>query len=402
MSGAAVRPLFWRIGSPYAAAAAKPGKAQSAMRLAARYAAVAGQGEDLQALQQEACHVAAEGLEADFAKLLVYDANEQDFLVAAGVGWRPGVVGRSRLEADTGTAAGFAWHTGEPVIANAIGFDKRFRTPDLLIEHGLARSINVPIPGDGSLAFGVLEVESSRRGAFATDDACFLQLLAHSLAAARVRLVRQALHDEQAARSTDEYQLSLHEMQHRIRNDLQGICSGIDLEIRRLADAGQRGGYDRVSRRVLALAALYDHLLGIQSGGIVEMGAYLGSLCQRIAAAADLPSRGIALAAETQPIGMTIDRAGRLAIAVNELVANAAEHAFPNGQSGKIVVRLFTPDAGGAGRPVVTVSDDGCGFQGPRPGSSGLGFVDRLVRGAGGVLTRLDGPGTEWRIALAS
>ncbi len=395
-------PLFWPIASPPASAAAAPARAQSAMRLAARYAAAAGQSDDLQALQQEACFVAAEGLESGFAKLLAYDSGRQDFLVVAGVGWQPGVVGYSRLDADTGTAAGFAWHTGESVICNALGNDRRFRVPRLLVEHGLARSINVPIAGDAQDAFGVLEVESPERGEFTAEDVWFLQLLARSMAAARNRLMRQALHDEQVARSGDDNNMSLQEMQHRVRNDLQGICSSLDREGRKMADEEQRGGYDRVGRQVQALAALYNYLAGARSGGPIDMGAYLGSLCMRIEAAGALASRGIAVGVETQPVSMAIDRAGRLAIAVNELVANAAEHAFPDGRGGKIMVRLFAQTAGGSGSSVVTVGDDGCGFKGPRPGSNGLSFVERLVRGAGGVLTRSEGEGTEWRIALSS
>ena len=370
------------------------------MSLAARYAVTAGQSDDLQGLQQEACHVAATGLRADLAKLLVYQADRHDFLVQAGVGWRPGVVGRSRLAADAGTVAGLVWLAGEPVIANALAEDKRFRTPHLLPGHGIASCIGVPVSGDGLMTFGVLEVDSCRRREFAADDVCFLQLLAHSLAAARGRLVRQACHDEQAARRSDDQQMSLHEMQHRIRNDLQGICSSLDREVRGLDDPTQRAGYDRVRRRVLALVGLYDHLLGVQAGGIVDMGAYLPALCTKIALGAELASRGIALGIDIQPWGMPIDQAGRLAIAVNELVANAVEHAFPDGRSGTITVRLLARGVDGAGCPLVIVRDDGCGFQGPRPGSAGLGFVDRLVRGAGGVLTRSDGCGTEWRIAL--
>ncbi len=394
------QPLFWRIGSPPAPIAAKPERAQSAMRLAAQYAAFAGLSEDLQALAQEACHVAAEGLGTRFAKLLVYDDADQRFLVVAGVGWQPGVIGHARLEADTGTAAGFAWHTGQSVVSNALGEDKRFRVPELLAKHGLKRSINVPVPSNGQVAFGVLEVESSEGGEFGADDAHFLRLLSHTFAAARDRVVRQSLHDAQSRRSADEHQMSLREMQHRVRNDLQGICSSIDRESRRVDDAEQRASFDRVSRRVLALAGLYDHLLAIQSSDTVEMGAHLSSLCLRIAAAADLSARGITLRAETQPIRMAIDRAGRLAVAVNELIANAAKHAFPNGQAGKIVVCLFARVASGDGFPIVTVSDNGCGFKGPRSGSAGLDFVDRLVREAGGVLTRSDKAGTEWKIAL--
>ncbi len=393
-------PLFWPKDS--SSAPLLPGwpeRMRARMRLAARYAVIAGQSEDLPALQQEACQVAADGLQAGFATLLAYQADDHDFLVQAGVGWRPGVVGRSRVQADTGTAAGLAWLTGEPAVCNALAQDTRFRALDLLTEHGVVRSVSVPVPGDGSMTFGVLEVESSRHGEFHTDDICFVQLLAYSLATARGRLTRQASCGA-AEHQSSLHEASLHEMQHRFRNDLQGIYSSISREIRGLDDASQRAGYNRVSRRVLALAGLYDHLLGLQADDGVEMAVYLGSLCHKIAAATDLASRGIVLATDMQPVGMTVERAGRLAVAVNELVANAAEHAFPDGVAGTITVRLFARGPDGTGCPVIVVSDDGCGFKGMRPGSAGLGYVERLVRGAGGVLTRLEGAGTEWRIAL--
>ena len=397
------RPLFWRReATPAPIKLSKWELSQSQLRLASSYAAFATHNDHLDMLQEEVCRVAAEGLRTDFAKLLVYHADDQTFLLQAGVGWRRGVVGHARLAADVGTAAGFAWHTGQSVISNALINENRFRTPDLLKDHGLARSVNIAIPGEDEVAYGVLEVESSTSGEFTTDDLCFLKLLTHTLAAARSRLHRQVLHDEQATRSTDDHQMSLHEMQHRIRNDLQGICSSIHREALAAAGAEHRGGYDRLNRRVLALGALYDHLLGIPTSDMVEMGAYLNSLCLKIAAAADLKSRGIVLVADTQPLSMTIDRAGRLAIAVNELVANAAEHAFPDSRAGHITVRLFERNGDQAACPVVSVSDDGCGFKGVRPESAGLSFVERLVRGAGGVLARSGASGTEWEIALPS
>lgn len=399
MTGTVQPPLFWRTGSAPASVAASD-KSRFAMRSATHYAASAARAGNMQTLQHDVCQAAAQGLDTDFAKLLVYDPVRRDFLLVAGVGWQPGLVGRLRMDADVGTAAGFAWHAHESVICNTLGEDTRFRVPDLLTRHGLASSINVPVPGGANGAFGVLEVESPKRGGFDADDLSFLHLLAYSLAAARDRLGRQALHDEQLVEATEDHRVSLQEMQHRVRNDLQGICSSLDREKGSPAGAADGGGYDRVSRRVLALAGLYDHLLGVRLGRTVDMGDYLGSLCTKIAAAGNLPVRGITLQAEVQPVAMAIDRAGRLAIAVNELVANAAEHAFPSGQPGRITVRLIAPAAGSGGGPVVTVGDDGCGFTGPRPGGAGLGFVDRLVRGAGGVLTRTDGGGTEWRIAL--
>ncbi len=370
------------------------------MGLAARFGAFAARCDDLQPLLDEGCRVAAEGLAARFAKLLVHRAEERRFVLQAGVGWREGLVGQARLDADTGTAAGFAWHSGQPVLSNDIVAEGRFRVPGLLAEHGIGCSINVVVPGEaGGPAFGVLEVEGRGRGGFRVEDATFLQLLAHSLAAGVARIAGRALQEAQGARDALDHQLSLCEMHHRVRNDLQAVCASLGLEARGVADPAQRQGLGRISGRVLALAGLYDHLLGPGGAQEVEFGGYLRTLCRRIVEAGGLDARSIDLHVETQAVAMSRRRALSLAVAVNELVSNAAEHAFVGRQFGRITVSLRTTTLGGA---VLTVADQGRGFFGPRPGGAGLGFVERLVRQAGGVLAREDGDGTLWRIALAA
>lgn len=405
MAHEVLQPLFWRRGAmPGAKQLPMSARLLRALRLAARFGTFAARCDDHQALLHEVCRVAAEGLGATFAKLLVYRPDERAFVLQAGVGWRDGIVGRARLDVDVGTAAGFAWVSGQSIVSNDLVAEGRFRVPDLLVEHGIVRSINVVVPGDGEAPFGVLEVESPEAGEFAAHDTHFLQLLAHSLAAAIGRDARQMLHEELTARSADDHETSLREMQHRVRNDLQGIASSIAGEARGTADPAQRESLGRVNRRVLALATLYDHLLGTRADTSLDMAAYLRSLCDKIADAAELSSRPITLSVDAQSVTMALDRAVRLAVAVNELVANAAEHAFPDGRAGTITVQLLAKGEDGAGGPVVTVADDGCGFNGPHPGSAGLGFVEHLARQVRGELARESGngssSGTRWRITL--
>ncbi len=415
------------------------------MRLVAQFGRFAADCPDVQPLLDETCCVAAAGLASEFAKLLVYRDDEHGFVMQAGTGWRDGLVGHARLPADTGTAAGFAWHTGESVVSNDIVAEGRFRVPAILTEHGIGSSINVVVPGSGPdadgdaedaedrdaedadlpdvglqagglqagalhagdaaggllrgrgdarQAFGVLEVEAPGRGDFTADDVCFLQVITHSLAGALARQTTRGRHEARGRRDARRHQAALREMHHRVRNDLQGICSGLDWEARH-AGAAHRESFGRVIGRVFALAELYDQLLGADSADEVEFGAYLRALCGRIAAAGGLAARSIALRVEAQALMLPRDRALPLAVALNELVSNAAKHAFAG--AGTIRVGLAT---GPAGTPVLSVGDDGRGFAGPRPGGAGLGFVERLVRQAGGTLAREDGGGTLWRIAL--
>lgn len=372
------------------------------LRLAAQFSAFSAGEDDQQSLLDEACRVAAEGLGVTLAKVLVYLPEERAFVLQAGVGWRDGIVGHARLAVDTITAAGFAWLSGQSIVSNNLVTEGRFGIPAVLAGHGIVSSVNVVVPGIGGAAFGILEAESPKPADFAAHDLCFLQLLANTLSAAISRIERQALHEEQAARSADEHRASVRELQHRVRNDLQAISFAIGSELRHAVGPAQRAAFARLSRRVMAIAGLYEHLLGSRMDGDVDIGAFLRSLCVRIADAADLKSRSIKLSVDAQPLAIPVGRALPIAVAVNELVANAAEHAFPRGRAGRITVQVLAKGTDGAGRPVVTVADDGCGFLGKQPGSAGLGFVERLVRQAGGVLAREDGAGTRWHMEIAS
>jgi hypothetical protein len=70
-------------------------------------------------------------------------------LQSAGVGWEPGIVGKATVGADLESPAGFALQTGQPVISNHLENEQRFRTPELLVRHGIHRAINVILQGDG-------------------------------------------------------------------------------------------------------------------------------------------------------------------------------------------------------------------------------------------------------------
>ena len=121
------------------------------------------QGPGFEQLLADTARLTAEGLRTEFCKVLEYIPAKTSFLVRAGVGWEPGVVGVASIGADLASPAGFALKTGRPVISNHLEIEERFRTPELLVRHGIHRAMNVILQGDGR-PFGVLEVDS-RSGA---------------------------------------------------------------------------------------------------------------------------------------------------------------------------------------------------------------------------------------------
>jgi len=134
-------------------------------------------------LLQEATRLVALGLETSFCKVLEYLPDEGRLLVRAGVGWKDHVIGVATVGADLNSPAGYALHTGKPVIANDLASDRRFRVPRLLRRHGIQRAINVILSTDGK-PFGVVEADSQVGGTFTEHDIDFLQAAANLLGVA--------------------------------------------------------------------------------------------------------------------------------------------------------------------------------------------------------------------------
>jgi GAF domain-containing protein len=146
----------------------------------AEFGVIALKGHPFRELLQQATQSAAAGLEAVFAKVLEFLPGQNRFLVCAGVGWGDGVIGVATIGADRASPAGYALRTGKAVISNHLDIEERFRTPELLVQYGIRRAMNVILGGDGS-PFGVLEVDSRSEGEFNDSDIVFLRGIANIL-----------------------------------------------------------------------------------------------------------------------------------------------------------------------------------------------------------------------------
>ena len=111
---------------------------------------VALQGRPFPELLNETVRLTAEGMHAEFCKVLEYLPADNRLLVRAGVGWHEDIVGNTTVGADLESPSGFALRTGKPVISNHLENEQRFRTPELLVEHGIRRAMNVILQGGGS------------------------------------------------------------------------------------------------------------------------------------------------------------------------------------------------------------------------------------------------------------
>jgi two-component sensor histidine kinase len=326
---------------------------------------------DQRRLLDEVCRLAAEGMGSRFAKVLEYDATRGDFLLCAGIGWRPGVVGHARIEAGTGSAAGFALTSGQPVLSNELASESRFRTPALLREHGIARALNVVLRGEGP-AWGVLEVDRADGGTFAERDIAFLQALANTVSVARERAEgRAALLEAGAAKDAllREKDLLMQEVHHRVRNSLQLVQTLLSLQARG-QDAALADHLREAATRVRTIAAVHGRLY--QGGSVTESDAalYVAGLIAdlRTSLADAVTDRDVVL--DSPAMVLPADRLTPLGLVTTELVTNALKYG-----AGRVLVRL--EPVGDV--LVVTVEDQGPGFPPDFDPQAGRGLGMRLV-----------------------
>ena len=145
--------------------------------------------------------------------------------------------------------------TGKPVISNHLENEQRFRTPELLAEHGVRRAMNVILQGDGA-PFGVLEVDSTSEGEFSEQDISFLQGAANILGMA---IEHQANHRKLQA-ALDRYEVLLREVNHRVKNSLQVVSSMLQLQANAVDNPEISERLNEAANRVNAVGRAYEPL----------------------------------------------------------------------------------------------------------------------------------------------
>jgi two-component sensor histidine kinase len=276
-------------------------------------------------------------------------------------------VGHASVGADLESPGGFALRTGKPVISNHLENEERFRTPELLAQHGIRRAMNVILQGDGT-PFGVLEADSRSEGEFSEQDLAFLQGTANLLGMA----IERERYELNLKTALDRQTLLLGEINHRVKNSLQVVASMLQLQSTASDDKTLRSHLAAASSRILTVGRAYERLAYDTQYEKVDLGNYLQDVVRDLESATkngkihfNAP-RGIMLAS---------DRAIPIALIVNELVTNASKYAYPGRDDGEIWVRV---EKHGDMEVAVTLYDEGVGLP-PKKSADSKSLGTRLV-----------------------
>ena len=174
----------------------------------------------------------------------------------------------------------------------------------------------------------------------------------------------------------------LRELHHRVRNNLQLICSLMHIEESSVGNAHDRGLFMRARAQVEAMAFVHDLFCDPESLEFVDMNLFGARLVDNLGEIYEARERGITISAQSSGLELDLESAVTLALLANELVTQSLGWKFA--EKGRIELKMdgSFEDCG------LELRDDGEG----RDGVAG-DLVEALVAQLKGSLSVEDGEG---------
>lgn len=188
----------------------------------------------------------------------------------------------------------------------------------------------------------------------------------------------------------DAKTILLHEVDHRVKNNLTMIGSLLRLQVRTIDDPDTAAKLNSMLERVDALAVVHRQLYQSSDISHFDVGGFVVSLVTDVLGSSGRTN--IALHIDAQTLYVDASHASALGLIFNEIFTNAIKHAFADGRPGKLSVSVQTKDGWGT----ISISDDGPGMPtSKRTKSIGLALITRLARQAKAeVIWANNAPGT--------
>jgi len=188
---------------------------------------------------------------------------------------------------------------------------------------------------------------------------------------------RQWLEDE-VSRRTEELREALaaqtmlvHEVDHRVKNNIQMISALLAMQTTVMPDAAIRSALGSMLQRVEAIGAVHRRLYQSKDVRNFDFAEFVrdiaGELC-KVSGRED-----ITIDLDLQTVHVPSPQASPIALMLNELLMNALRHAFPPGRAGHVAIVVKHT----ARHLKVVIADDGVGMPDTKPAG---GFGSRMIK----------------------
>jgi len=180
----------------------------------------------------------------------------------------------------------------------------------------------------------------------------------------------------------------LKEVHHRVKNNLQIICSLLDLQSEGIRDEVALAAFRESQDRIKTMALSHERLYESADFTSIDFAMYINDLSVNLLQTYMVDTGRVALKIDSEEISIGLEQAIPCGLIINELITNAIKHAFPGDRQGEIRVSFCK---GEDGQITLRVADNGIGLPSgmdiTRTGTLGMQLVTMLAKQLRGELT---------------
>ena len=186
--------------------------------------------------------------------------------------------------------------------------------------------------------------------------------------------------EEQIKASLKEKDTLLHEIHHRVKNNMQIIASLLDMQLSRKDEQTVEEIIKESKGRVYAMSAIHESFHLSDNLSEIDLNAYVQYLSSLLKQTYVKNPERVLFDIDLPELKLAIDKANPLGLVLNELISNSLKYAFPDDKKGIISIKADTQDEN---MVQLFVSDDGVGmpeaFDWAKTNTLGLRLVKDLV-----------------------
>ena len=185
--------------------------------------------------------------------------------------------------------------------------------------------------------------------------------------------------EEEIRSALREKEVLLHEVHHRVRNNLQLLQSLMDLQREATKEVTAQCVLSSAMSRIRSLSLIHEGLYNQELFSRIQIYDYVRKLCHDLGNQLGQNGR-ILIELKAEAFYVDLDTAVPFGLILNELIRNAFLHGFPEGGTGKILVEIKQE----GNEIFAVVEDNGKGFPDAsfhlEPTTLGLTLVQTLAQ----------------------
>ena len=177
-------------------------------------------------------------------------------------------------------------------------------------------------------------------------------------------------------KSLQDKEVMLQEFHHRVKNNLQVICSLLNLQSRYLKEEKIIRAFKETQNRVKSMALVHQQLYQSDNLSEIVLSSYVKQLIGNLSRAYSITSE-IEYRLEIGDFELDLDTAVPCGLIINEIVINAIKYAFTAKQRGEILIHAR---ANSENNLALTIEDNGVGLKPDYDSQTSKSLGLRLVK----------------------